>query len=182
MLREKLGLTGTKEGCGTGECGACTVLVNGEPVNSCLYLAVRADGQSVLTIEGLAQNGQLHPLQQAFIENAAVQCGFCAPGMLLSAKALLDRNPRPTEQEIREGVAGNICRCTGYVKIVKAIQQASAVMAAAERQETPQETQPAYAADRFSTSAVVHPGMENFIRRGQLVALAGVERNRESSK
>jgi carbon-monoxide dehydrogenase small subunit len=140
VLREKLGLTGTKEGCGTGECGACTVLVNGEPVNSCLYLAVRADGKSVLTIEGLAQGGQLHPLQQAFIDNAAVQCGFCAPGMLLSAKALLDRNPRPNEQEIREGVAGNICRCTGYVKIVKAIQQASAVMAAAERQEAPQET------------------------------------------
>ncbi|MGA2990621.1 MAG: (2Fe-2S)-binding protein [Candidatus Korobacteraceae bacterium] len=140
VLREKLGLTGTKEGCGTGECGACTVLVNGEPVNSCLYLAVRADGKSVLTIEGLAQGGQLHPLQQAFIDNAAVQCGFCAPGMLLSAKALLDRNPRPTEREIREGIAGNICRCTGYVKVVKAIQQASTVMAASERQEKPQET------------------------------------------
>jgi carbon-monoxide dehydrogenase small subunit len=116
------------------------VLVNGEPVNSCLYLAVRADGKSVLTIEGLAQGGQLHPLQQAFIDNAAVQCGFCAPGMLLSAKALLDRNPRPTEREIREGIAGNICRCTGYVKVVKAIQQASTVMAASERQEKPQET------------------------------------------
>ncbi len=129
ILREKLGLTGTKEGCGTGECGACTVLVEGEPVNSCLYLAVRADGKSMVTIEGLAANGKLHPLQQAFIDQAAVQCGFCAPGMLLSAKALLDRNPRPTERQIREGIAGNICRCTGYVKIVKAIRQAAAVMA-----------------------------------------------------
>jgi carbon-monoxide dehydrogenase small subunit len=140
VLREKLGLTGTKEGCGTGECGACTVLVEGEPVNSCLYLAVRADGKAVLTIEGLAQGKRLHPLQQAFIDQAAVQCGFCAPGMLLSAKALLDRNPQPTEREIREGIAGNICRCTGYVKAVKAIQQAAAEMAATQRQELPQET------------------------------------------
>ena len=140
VLREKLNLTGTKEGCGTGECGACTVLVEGEPVNSCLYLAVRADGKSVLTIEGLAANGKLHPLQQAFIDNAAVQCGFCAPGMLLSAKALLDRNPRPTERQIREGIAGNICRCTGYVKIVKAIRQAAAVMAEQEQQSATQKT------------------------------------------
>jgi carbon-monoxide dehydrogenase small subunit len=136
VLREKLGLTGTKEGCGTGECGACTVLVDGEPVNSCLYLAMRAEGKTVLTIEGLAQEGKLHPLQQAFIDNAAVQCGFCAPGMLLSAKALLDRNPRPTEREIREGIAGNICRCTGYVKVVKAIRQAATVLAEQEQQET----------------------------------------------
>jgi len=140
VLREKLNLTGTKEGCGTGECGACTVLVEGEPVNSCLYLAVRADGKSVVTIEGLAANGKLHPLQQAFIDNAAVQCGFCAPGMLLSAKALLDRNPRPTERQIREGIAGNICRCTGYVKIVKAIRQAAAVMAEQEQQSATQKT------------------------------------------
>jgi len=140
VLRDKLNLTGTKEGCGTGECGACTVLVEGEPVNSCLYLAVRADGKSVLTIEGLAANGKLHPLQQAFIDNAAVQCGFCAPGMLLSAKALLDRNPRPTERQIREGIAGNICRCTGYVKIVKAIRQAAAVMSEQEQQSAPEKT------------------------------------------
>ncbi len=140
VLREKLGLTGTKEGCGTGECGACTVLVDGVPVNSCLYLAVRADGKAVMTIEGLAEGGRLHPLQQAFIDQAAVQCGFCAPGMLLSAKALLDRNPQPSEREIREGIAGNICRCTGYVKVVKAIRQAAAVMAAGGRQEQPRET------------------------------------------
>ena len=140
VLREKLSLTGTKEGCGTGECGACTVLVEGEPVNSCLYLAVRADGKSIVTIEGLAANGKLHPLQQAFIDQAAVQCGFCAPGMLLSAKALLDRNPRPTERQIREGIAGNICRCTGYVKIVKAIRQAAAVMAEQEQQSATQKT------------------------------------------
>ena len=140
VLRENLGLTGTKEGCGTGECGACTVLVDGEPVNSCLYLAVRADGKTVVTIEGLAEGGRLHPLQQAFIDQAAVQCGFCAPGMLLSAKALLDRNPRPTEREIREGIAGNICRCTGYVKVVKAMKQASEMMSAGERQEQTQET------------------------------------------
>jgi carbon-monoxide dehydrogenase small subunit len=137
VLRENLGLTGTKEGCGTGECGACTVLVDGVPVNSCLYLAVRADGKTVVTIEGLAEGGRLHPLQQAFIDHGAVQCGFCAPGMLLSAKALLDRNPRPTQREIREGIAGNICRCTGYVKVVKAIQQASVVMAGGERQDEP---------------------------------------------
>jgi carbon-monoxide dehydrogenase small subunit len=130
VLRERIGLTGTKEGCGTGECGACTVLIDGEPVNSCLYLAVRAEGKEILTIEGLGHAAQLHPLQQAFIENGAVQCGFCAPGMLLTAKALLDRNPHPTELEIREGIAGNLCRCSGYVKIVKAIQQAADVMQA----------------------------------------------------
>lgn len=130
VLRERIGLTGTKEGCGTGECGACTVLIDGEPVNSCLYLAVRAEGKEILTIEGLGHVAQLHPLQQAFIENGAVQCGFCAPGMLLTAKALLDKNPHPTELEIREGIAGNLCRCSGYVKIVKAIQQAADVMQA----------------------------------------------------
>lgn len=125
VLRDGLGLTGTKEGCGTGECGACTVLVDGEPLNSCLYLAVSADGGDVLTIEGLGEGPRLHPLQQAFVDHGAVQCGFCAPGMLLSAKALLDRNPAPTEREIREAIAGNLCRCSGYVKIVKAIQQAA---------------------------------------------------------
>ena len=103
VLRERFGLTGTKEGCGTGECGACTVLVDDEPVNACLYLAVRADGKRILTIEGLADGDNLHPLQRAFIDNASVQCGFCAPGVLLSAKALLDRNPRPSEPEIRRG-------------------------------------------------------------------------------
>lgn len=136
VLRDKLGLTGTKEGCGTGECGACTVLVDNTPVNSCLYLAVRADGKTVTTIEGLAENGRLHALQRAFVDNASVQCGFCGPGMLLSAKALLDRNPSPSEHEIREGLSGNICRCSGYTKIVKAVQQAAEVMKA-ERQTAP---------------------------------------------
>jgi carbon-monoxide dehydrogenase small subunit len=125
VLRDRFGLTGTKEGCGTGECGACTVLVEDEPVNACLYLAVRADGLRVLTIEGLADGAALHPLQRAFIDNAAVQCGFCGPGVLLSAKALLDRNPRPSEHDIRQGIAGNLCRCSGYTKIVKAVQQAA---------------------------------------------------------
>jgi carbon-monoxide dehydrogenase small subunit len=128
VIREKLGLTGTKEGCGTGECGACTVLIDGEPVNSCLYLAVKAEGKDILTIEGLGDSSSLHPLQQAFIEHGAVQCGFCAPGMLLSAHALLMKNPCPSEQEIRHGVAGNICRCSGYVKIVSAIQKAAVVL------------------------------------------------------
>ena len=128
VIREKIGLTGTKEGCGTGECGACTVLIDGEPVNSCLYLAVRAEGKDILTIEGLGELSNLHPLQQAFIDNGSVQCGFCAPGMLLSAHALLMRNSNPSEREIREGIAGNICRCSGYVKIVSAIKQAAVVM------------------------------------------------------
>ena len=128
VLRDKAFLTGTKKGCGTGECGACTVLINGEPVNSCLYFAIRADGKEITTIEGLGKNGELHPLQQAFINNAAVQCGFCAPGMLLSASALLNENPDPSETDIRKGIAGNICRCTGYVRIVKAIQEASMIL------------------------------------------------------
>ena len=128
VLRERFNLTGSKEGCGTGECGTCTVLVDDAPVNACLYLAVRADGKRILTIEGLADGTELHPLQRAFIDNAAVQCGFCAPGILLSAKALLDRNPRPSEMEIRHGIAGNICRCGGYGKIVKAVQQAAEMM------------------------------------------------------
>ncbi|MCJ7596248.1 MAG: (2Fe-2S)-binding protein [Desulfobacterales bacterium] len=120
-LREDLGLTGTKEGCNEGDCGACTVLANGRPVCSCLTLAIEAQGKEIITIEGLDQDGRLHPLQQAFLDHFAVQCGFCTPGMLLSAKALLDRKPQPTEEEVREAISGNLCRCTGYVKIVEAI-------------------------------------------------------------
>lgn len=122
VLREGLGLMGVKEGCDTGNCGACTVLLDGEPVLACLTLAVEAQGREITTIEGLALKGELHPLQRSFIEHGAIQCGYCTPGMLLSAKALLDRNPRPTEQEIKENLYGNLCRCTGYVKIIKAIQ------------------------------------------------------------
>ena len=125
MLREKLALTGTKNGCEAGECGACTVLLDGEPVNSCMMLAVEADGCSVLTVEGLASGGGLGALQQAFLESNAVQCGFCTPGMLMSAHALLQRNPQPTETEVKEALVGNLCRCTGYVRIVDAIQAAA---------------------------------------------------------
>lgn len=125
MLREKLALTGTKNGCEAGECGACTVLVDGEPVNSCMMLAVEADGREVLTVEGLAPGGELSPLQQAFVEHNAVQCGFCTPGMLMSATALLRRNPHPSEDEIKEALVGNLCRCTGYVRIIDAIQDAA---------------------------------------------------------
>jgi len=125
VLRENLGLTGTKEGCGTGDCGACTVLVNGKPVCSCLMLAVEAEEQEVTTIEGLATNGELHPIQKAFIANGGVQCGFCTPGVALSSAALLTRNPHPTEPEIREALSGNLCRCTGYDKIVRAVQAAA---------------------------------------------------------
>ncbi len=129
VLRDKLGLTGTKEGCGMGECGACTVLLNGRTVNSCILPAMEADGKSVITIEGLADaQGKLHPIQKAFIEHGAIQCGFCPPGMVLSAKALLDENPKPTEEEIRMGIAGNLCRCTGYLQIVQAIKAASEKM------------------------------------------------------
>jgi carbon-monoxide dehydrogenase small subunit len=121
FLREDLGLVGAKEACDTGGCGACTVLVDGGPVYSCLVLALDCQGKDVLTIEGLAPDGTLHPLQQAFMDHGAVQCGFCTPGMILTAKALLDENPTPTEAEVRAAIAGNICRCTGYVKIVQAI-------------------------------------------------------------
>jgi carbon-monoxide dehydrogenase small subunit len=123
LLREELGLTGTKEGCGSGECGACTVLVDGVAVNACLYLAAELQGREVMSIEGLAApDGTLHPLQRAFVEHGAIQCGFCSPGMILSAKALLAENPDPTEEEIRQALAGNLCRCTGYVQVIEAIR------------------------------------------------------------
>ena len=125
LLRDKLALTGTKNGCEAGECGACTVLLDGEPVNSCLVLAVEADGREVVTVEGLSTGDELSPLQAAFVEHNAVQCGFCTPGMLISAHALLERTPQPTEQEIKEALVGNLCRCTGYVRIIDAIQAAA---------------------------------------------------------
>jgi carbon-monoxide dehydrogenase small subunit len=125
MLREKLALTGTKNGCTAGECGACTVLLNGEPINSCMVLAVECDGTEVITVEGLARDGQLDVLQQTLIDKGAVQCGFCTPGMLISARALLNRNPDPTEMEIKEALVGNLCRCTGYVRIVDGVKAAA---------------------------------------------------------
>ncbi len=126
VLRDKLEMTGTKEGCGMGECGACTVLLDGKTVNSCIYPALEVEGRNVTTIEGLMDSqGNLHPIQKAFIEHGAIQCGFCTPGMILSAKALLDENPHPTEEEIRNGIAGNICRCTGYLQIIQAIKAVS---------------------------------------------------------
>ncbi len=124
-LRENLGLTGTKEMCNKGDCGGCTVIMDGRPVLSCLTLAIEAQDKKIVTIEGLAQGDKLHPLQQAFVEKGAIQCGYCTPGFIMSAKALLDRKPHPTEDEIREGIANNVCRCTGYVQIIEAIQTAS---------------------------------------------------------
>jgi len=126
VLRYDLRLTGTKEGCGDGNCGSCTILMDGQAVNSCLVLAVEADGHNILTIEGLAQDGELHPLQKAFIDEGAVQCGFCTPGMIMNAKAILDINPHPTEEQVRLAIAGNLCRCTGYDKIVRAILKVAA--------------------------------------------------------
>ncbi len=128
VLRDQLELTGTKRGCDTGDCGSCTVIMDGRPVNACLVLALKADGKEITTIEGLAEGTKLHPIQEAFVEYGAIQCGFCTPGMVLSAKALLDRNPKPSEEEIKTGIAGNLCRCTGYIKIVEAIQAASQKM------------------------------------------------------
>ena len=126
FLREGLYLTGTKIGCGTGDCGSCTVLIDGKAVKSCIYPVMKARGRDILTIEGLrSENGELHPLQEAFIEHFAIQCGYCTPGMIMAAKALLDKNPCPTEEELRKWLSGNLCRCTGYVKIVDAVLAAA---------------------------------------------------------
>lgn len=125
VVRDDLRLAGAKEGCGTGDCGACSMIVDGRLVTSCLLLAVEADGADVVTIEGLARDGKLHPIQQAFLDQGAVQCGFCTPGMILAAKCLLDQNPHPSEEEVRHAIAGNLCRCTGYTKIVQAIAAAA---------------------------------------------------------
>lgn len=126
LLRERMGLTGTKEGCSNGNCGACTVLIDGAPVNACIMLAEEAPGHEIITIEGLTERGELHAIQQALVEHGGTQCGFCTPGIVLSAKALLDENPDPTPQEIRHAIAGNLCRCTGYEKIITAITAAAA--------------------------------------------------------
>ncbi len=125
LLREVLVLTGTKNGCTAGECGACTVLMNGEPVNSCMVLAVEADGAEITTVEGLAHDGRLDKIQQAFVDLTGVQCGFCTPGMLISARALIDRHPHPTEAQIQEALLGNLCRCTGYTRIVQSVKEAA---------------------------------------------------------
>jgi len=125
VIREHLGLTGTKEGCGLGECGACTIIMDGKTVNSCLVLAVEADNRVITTIEGLANGDELHPIQEAFIKCGGLQCGFCTPGMIMSAKALLEQNPSPDEEEIRKAIAGNFCRCTGYTKIIESVKVAA---------------------------------------------------------
>jgi carbon-monoxide dehydrogenase small subunit len=130
LLREEMGLIGTKEGCGNGECGACTVIVDKLAINSCLYLAIDADKKTIETIEGLAStDGKLHPLQQSFVDNGGIQCGFCSPGMIMSSKALLDSNPNATEDEVKHALAGNICRCTGYVQILESVEAAKKNMA-----------------------------------------------------
>jgi carbon-monoxide dehydrogenase small subunit len=130
VLRQKMDLTGTKKGCGQGDCGTCTVLIDGRRTLACLTLAIACQGKRILTIEGIELNGVLHPIQQAFIDKGAIQCGFCTPGMVMSAKALLDEHPRPTEHEIKLGISGNLCRCTGYVKIVDAVREAAVRMQA----------------------------------------------------
>lgn len=129
MLRESLALTGTKNGCSAGECGACTVLLNGEPVNSCMVLAVECDGATIVTVEGLAGDKELDPIQEAIIQAGGVQCGFCIPGILISSRALLDRNPNPSEDEIKEALVGNLCRCTGYVRIIESVKKAAEMQA-----------------------------------------------------
>jgi carbon-monoxide dehydrogenase small subunit len=126
VLRDELGLTGTKAGCREGECGACTVLLDGQPVNSCMVPALKAQGRTVLTIEGLSEGDVPHSLQEAFAEQGAVQCGYCTPGMIMAAKAVLDKNPHPSREEIKQGLSGNLCRCTGYTKIIRAVEQAAA--------------------------------------------------------
>jgi carbon-monoxide dehydrogenase small subunit len=130
VLRQKLGLTGTKKGCGQGDCGTCTVLIDGRRALACLTLAIACQGKKILTIEGMEEKGELHPIQQAFIDKGAIQCGYCTPGMVLSAKALLDENPNPTRDEIKLGISGNLCRCTGYEKIVDAVHDAAERMRA----------------------------------------------------
>ena len=135
LLRDSLGLTGSKKRCETGECGACTVIMDGKAVNSCLVLAVDAAGKAITTIEGLADRGELHPLQKSFVKHGALQCGFCTPGMIISAKALIDENPEPSEMEVRRALEGNICRCTGYTKIIDAVLDAAEEIRSSERRE-----------------------------------------------
>ncbi len=137
FLRENLNLTGTHIGCDTSNCGACTVLLDGKAIKSCTFFAVQADGREITTVEGLAKGGKLHPIQEGFWEKHGLQCGFCTPGMMLAAVALLQKNPNPTEEEIRRGISGNLCRCTGYVKIVEAIQYAAEKMRQAQQVEAP---------------------------------------------
>ena len=128
VLRDEIGLTGTKEGCGTGDCGACTVMLNGKPVNSCLVLSGELDGADIVTIEGLKIGPELHPVQKTFLQDGGAQCGYCTPGMLMMSKALLDENPNPTEDDIRYALSGNLCRCTGYAKIIQAVQDAAVIL------------------------------------------------------